>query len=398
MDATDNPYTPGAGLRPTALSGREIPQQQFLTTLRRLGRGQGSRCPLIVGLRGVGKTVLLSRFARIARDEGWIVAEHEVDPGTNLVQTVAALARESLLELDPPSRWDRAAARTATILRGLQVTYAFGGLNVSLGTPDDDEQAGRSGELSRDLTDLLVALGSAAAEHDTGVVFMFDELQFADPEPLGALIAAVHKVAQRDLPLTLVGAGLPQVRGVLAEAKSYAERLFEVIDVGRLVGADARDALEAPARSAGAEIAPEAVDHVLSFTDGYPYFLQAYGDHVWQLSDGPRISLEDAQAAESSVRKALDEGFFRFRTDRLTRPQQRYLRAMAELGGLEASSGDVATTLGMRSSAQAGQVREALIKKGLIYSPRLGHAAFTVPQFGGYMKRHFELEQHAPQR
>jgi len=392
-----NPYTPGAGRRPTALAGRQIEQDSFSTTLRRLRNGPGASCLLVIGLRGVGKTVLLNRFARLALDQDWIVADHEFDSRTDLVATIATLARQALLEMAPPSTWQKAGKRTARALHGLKATYSLAGLTVSIGGSEAAEPGvADSGDLSRDLTDLLVSLGEAARDRGTGVVLLFDELQFAQIEPLGALVAALHKVGQRELPLTLVGAGLPQLRGVLAEARSYSERLFSVIEVGPLSQDAAYEALVTPAVQAGADYDKDAVSAVLTFTEGYPYFLQAYGDHLWQEAAGPTFSLADVQRTEKTVRQALDNGFFRFRTDRLTPRQRRYLRAMAEHGSGEVSSGDVAATLGMTSSAPAGRVRDELIQKGLIYSPRLGRAAFTVPQFDDYLRRHFELEQHAP--
>lgn len=395
MEQLDNPYTPGAGRRPVALTGRDAEQRQFAATLARLRAERSAACLLLVGLRGVGKTVLLSRFARQALEAEWVVAEHEFDVRTDLLGTMVTLARSSLLQIAPPSLWRRAARGAASTLAGIQATYQLGGLTLSV-SGDDERQggAGDSGDMSRDLTDLLVSLGETAREHGTGVVFLFDELQFAAVEPLGALVAGLHKVAQRELPLTLVGAGLPQLRGVLAEAKSYAERLFDVVNIGPLTGAAAEDALAEPARRAGHSISPGAIDHVLAFTEGYPYFIQTYGDHLWRLAPGPDLTELDARVAESAVRAALDDGFFRFRTDRLTTRQRRYLRAMAEHGSGEVSSGDVATTLGMKSSAEVGRVRDELIKRGLIYSPRLGQAAFTVPQFDDYLRRRFELEQH----
>ncbi|WP_143028704.1 hypothetical protein [Quadrisphaera sp. DSM 44207] len=225
---------------------------------------------------------------------------------------------------------------------------------------------------------------------------MFDELQFAASEALGAVVSALHKVAQRTLPLTMVAAGLPQTRGVLAEAASYSERMFETRTVERLVSADAMAALAEPARAEGVEMLSSALDEAVRFTDGHPFFLQVFGDHLWRTSEASPITLEDAIRVGPLVRDWLDRGFFTFRTDRLPDAQRRYLRAMAQLGPGEHSSGDIAAVLGLKSSAPVGQTRDALIRRGLVYSPRLGYAAFTVPQFDDYMRRHFELELHTP--
>ena len=317
-----------------------------------------------------------------------------------LLDTVARLARRALLELVPVTRWERLARRVAALLSGMEAKYQFAGLSVSLPAVDADERVAgtASGDPSRDLTDLLVALGEVAKELGRGVVMLFDELQYAPIPPLAALVAALHKVAQRALPVTLVAAGLPQTRGVLAEAATYSERMFETRTVGALGAPDAFEALAEPAQEIGVRITDAALRRAFEFTEGYPFFLQVFGDHLWRLAAGTTIRLADAEAAVPLARDWLDRGFFTFRTDRLSVAQRRYLRAMAELGPAEQSSGEVAAVLGLASSAPVGTVRDALIKRGLIYSPRLGYAAFTVPQFDDYLRRHFELEAHSPRR
>lgn len=218
--------------------------------------------------------------------------------------------------------------------------------------------------MARDLTDLLLALGETAREHRTGLALLFDELQFASTEPLGALVTALHKVAQRELPVTMVAAGLPQTRGVLAEAASYAERMFMAVEVGPRQGDNARRALAEPADREGVRFDAVALDRAVSFTAGYPYFLQVFGDHVWRYAVGSPVFEHDVEAVLPRVTASLDRGFFVFRTDRLPVAQRRYLRAMAELGSGDVASRDIAAQLGMRSSAEAGQTREALIRKG----------------------------------
>ena len=397
LDPVRNPYTPGAGQTPAVLSGREDELRDFEARLQRLELGRSAQCTLIVGLRGVGKTVLLNRFASQAIGRDWVVVDHELTAKADLLVTVARLARQALLELAPPSSLQRAGQKVARLLRSFELSYSVGGLGITLPA---SEGSGRdspaSGDPARDLTELLVALGEAASEHERGVAFLFDELQFAESEPLGAFVAGLHKVAQRALPLTAVAAGLPQTRGVLAEAASYSERMFETRTVGALSEVDARRALAEPAEAEGVTIEAAALREAVSFTEGYPFFLQVFGDHLWKLADGSRVTLDQARRAAPLVRDWLDRGFFTFRTDRLPTSQRRYLRAMAELGSDEQSSGDIATQLGLSSSASVGQTREALIRRGLIYSPRIGYAAFTVPQFDDYLRRHFELEPHSP--
>lgn len=399
MDPARNPYTPGAGMSPVVLAGRANEIAEFGATLTRLTRGRSAQNTLIVGLRGVGKTVLLSQFRREAVQRSWIVVEHETAAGGDLLGTIARLSRDAMLTLAPPSAWTRAGRRVSSVLRALEVTYQLAGLSLAVSAPETaEDEFVATGDPARDVTELLVSLGTAAREQESGVAFLFDELQYAPSDLLGAFITGLHKLAQRELPVTMVAAGLPQTRGVLAQAATYSERMFQVRTVGPLVDDAAREALARPAAEEGASIDDAALDIALEFTDGYPYFLQVFGDRVWRLASGDRITIDDAAAAQPLVRADLDAGFFTFRSDGLPVTQRRYLRAMAELGPGEHASGDIASMLGLTSSANVGQTREALIRRGLIYSPRLGFAEFTVPQFDDYLRRHFELESHRPRR
>ena len=226
-----NPYTPGAGQNPPVLSGRSHELATFETTLTRLGNGRSARCQLVVGLRGVGKTVLLNQFARRATQRGWVVVEHELRPSGDLFSTVTRMVRDALVAIAPPSAWDAAARRLGSLLSGIGASYSIAGLTVRVAPGGQDDPA-LSMDVTRDLTDLLLALGEAARQHERGVVLLFDELQFAATEPLGALVTALHKVAQRELPVTMVAAGLPQTRGVLAEAASCSERMFALAESG----------------------------------------------------------------------------------------------------------------------------------------------------------------------
>lgn len=240
--------------------------------------------------------------------------------------------------------------------------------------------------LDADLSDLLVALGEAAKEHDTGVIFLLDEIQFLSPTQLEALIAAIYKTVQRTLPITLVAAGLPQLPEVAGEAKSYAERLFKFPEIGGLSEVDAEQAIIEPAAKAGASFEPDAVAFVIEYTEGYPYFIQEFGKAAWDLADEPSITLADVQRALGDVEEQLDSSFFRVRLDRTTDLERAYLRAMAEPGPSPQAAGDVASLLD-RTSQQCGPTRARLIDKGLLYTPNYGYAAFTVPQFDRYLKR-----------
>jgi hypothetical protein len=248
-----------------------------------------------------------------------------------------------------------------------------------------------SGDIEADLSDLLLELGEAARVAGTGVVFLLDEIQFLDQPSLEALIAALHRVAQRELPLALAGGGLPSIPRLAGEAKSYAERLFAFPRLDSLNRAAAAEALVVPAREEGVEIDDAAVERILELTEAYPYFLQEYGRHAWQVASGSPIRLEDVETAHPSAQAELDEGFFTVRFERATASERRYMAAMAALGGGPQASGGIAQRLGLADSAQISVVRSSLIDKGLIFSPEYGLIDFTVPQFAAFMRRNFPL-------
>jgi len=262
---------------------------------------------------------------------------------------------------------------------------------------DPAEGLADSGNFTEDLTDLFVSLGEAAAAHGTGVVFLFDEIQFLSVSQLEALIAALHKTVQRDLPITLVAAGLPQIPRLAGEAKSYAERLFKFPTIGKLRPPDATAALVAPAEERGGAFAKGAVRAIVEYTEGYPYFLQEYGKTVWDEANGPTIPVRDVKTAQPLVEEKLDGSFFRVRTDRTTELELVYLRAMAELGPDPQMAADVARVLG-RTSEQLAPIRSRLVEKGLLYTPGYGLAAFTVPQFDRYMIRNRPLMAAPPKK
>lgn len=343
---------------------------------------------LITGLRGVGKTVLLNTFEALAEEAGFRTAKSEITHETDFRPMLARLTRRALLAISPVDRMRERARRAAAIFKAFTVRIPDGpeiGVDVEalLGRGD-------SGDLSDDLADLFVALGEAAAEHDTGVVFLLDEVQFLERSELEALIAALHQVAQRALPLTLAGAGLPQLPALTGVAKSYSERLFRFPSIGRLADDAARAALELPAQAADVSYEPAATDRIVQFTDGYPYFLQEYGRHAWNVAEGPVITLGDVQAAERLVQLELDESFFEVRIGRATQAELDYLAAMAALGDGPYRSGDIATTL-RKNPTSVGPTRGRLIEKGLVYSPSYGTSEFTVPHFRDFLQRRFPV-------
>jgi AAA ATPase domain len=382
----ENPYTPNAGARPPVLVGRDDQLQGFDVLLERLRRGHTEQSMIITGLRGVGKTVLLNTFEARARELGWTTVEAEITKHTDFSGRIAHLVRRALLQIAPRTRWRARARRAAAVLRSFQLTINSEG-TVSTGIDvEAHEGLADSGYLPDDLSDLIVALGEAAADHERGVVFLLDEIQFLETAELEALIAALHKTVQRQLPVTMVGAGLPQLPRLAGEAKSYAERLFKFPTIGRLEGEAAIRALVEPAAGEGAEFEPAAAEAVVAYTDGYPYFIQEYGKVLWDMTEQPPIDRRDVAAAREAVEAKLDGSFFRVRVERTSELELRYLRAMAELGPEPQRAKDVAELLG-RTSQQLGPTRSRLIDKGLLYTPGHGLAAFTVPQFDRFLRR-----------
>ena len=386
MDRFENPYRPGAGSPPPALVGRDDLIGDFDITVRRaLDRRPGKSC-VLVGLRGVGKTVLLNRFAEIAEHKKMKVGYVEASEVGDFPELLAVRLRRILLELE------RGAARRAVsaVRRALSVLVSFtqtlpDGTSITVSAEPLVGQAD-SGLISEDLTDLLVAVGEAADSCDSGLLLAIDELHYLSKVDLAALVGSTHRTVQLGLPVVVAGAGLPQVPALLGEARTYAERLFEFPEIGYLSDDDAAAAVVLPAAELGVEFEDAAVARIVTESGKYPYFLQEWAYHAWNAAPASPISENDVREASSGVVDKLDRDFFRVRYDRLTPKESEYLRAMAELGPGPHRSGDIADQLGVKVTSVAPR-RSALIAKGMIYSPAHGDTAFTVPLFDQFMKR-----------
>ena len=382
MDRLQNPYQPGAGTRPPALIGRDELIDGFGVTLRRTLTGRSGKSCMLVGLRGVGKTVLLNRFAEIAEAEGVKVGFIEAPENGDFRTLLAVRLRRILLE------WNGRVSRAVTTALGVLKSFTLklpGGASIAIGV---DSLAGRadSGLLAEDLTDLLVAAGEAAGACDSGLMVAVDEVQYLSGDELAGLVTAIHRTTQLGLPVLLTGAGLPQLPALVGAARSYAERLFEFPPVSSLPPEEAAAAIAVPANELGVELTSAAVDRVVTESGGYPYFLQEWGYHVWNAAPANPITDDDVNAARSSVIDTLDRDFFRVRFDRLTPKEKDYLRAMAVLGPGRHRSGDIAAALGVKVESVAPR-RSGLIAKGMIYSPAHGDTAFTVPLFDQFLLR-----------
>jgi hypothetical protein len=387
MDPIRNPFTPGAGASPPELAGRDELLDRVRVTLERARRGRPGKSLLLVGLRGVGKTVLLDRMRETAESAGMQTLRIEAPEHRSLPALLAPQLRLALLRL---SRVDRARDLATRALRGLAgfakaLRLKYGDIEVGL---DADPEPGLAdnGDLEHDLQSLLEVAGAAAREAGTVLVLFVDELQYVEEAQLAALITALHRAAQRSLPVVMVGAGLPMLRGRMGDAKSYAERLFDFPAVDALPDPEARRAIGAPLAQEGVAITDDALARIISSTHGYPYFLQEWGKHAWEVADASPITVSDVDRASQVAIAALDESFFRVRFDRLTPAEKRYLRAMAELGPGPHRSGEIARVLG-KEVTKVGLTRSNLIGKGMIWSPDHGDTAFTVPLFDEFMRR-----------
>jgi hypothetical protein len=387
MDPVRDPFAPGAGTPPPELAGRDELRATLRTALERARIGRPAKSAMLVGLRGVGKTVLLDRVREDAESVGIHTVRIEAPEGRSLPSLLAPQLRQALLRLSQIDKAKDFAIRGLRALAGfakkLKVTYA----DIEVGFDYEPEPGlADNGDLEHDLQALFEQVGLAAKAADTALAIFIDELQYVKEPQLAVLITAMHRTEQRRLPVVLVGAGLPQLRGQMGNAKSYAERLFDFPVVGALPPDAARLAIERPLSSEGVSITTESMDLILELTKGYAYFLQEWGSHTWLAAKQSPILPDVVRQASITAVAALDESFFRVRFDRLTPKEKKYLRAMAELGAGPHRSGDIAESFDAVVSSLA-PTRSSLIAKGMVWSPNHGDTAFTVPMFDEFMKR-----------
>jgi hypothetical protein len=386
MDASRNPFAPGAGTPPPELAGRSGIFTDAEVALARARRGQGKSC-LFLGLRGVGKTVLLNRIDEMAQGIHALCVALEAPEEQRLAEMLVPPLRSALFKLSTSAKAAAYAKSALGVLRAFAHVFRFRakvgdiefGVEPQVGTAD-------SGNLEHDLPALLAAVAGAAQHEGVSFVLFIDELQYLNKEDLSALIVAVHKLGQRALPFLLFGAGLPQLAALAGEAKSYSERLFDFPSVGPLTLDAAAEAIRAPLVRQKVSIDAKALDFIVRKTSCYPYFLQEWAYQAWNAATESPITLADARLATRAALARLDSGFFKVRFDRLTPRERDYMRAMASLGPGPHRSGDIAAKVGKNVKAVA-PLRDGLIKKGMIFSPQHGDTAFTVPMFDEFMKR-----------
>jgi type II secretory pathway predicted ATPase ExeA len=390
MDRAQNPFSPGAGTRPPELAGRASILENALVALERVKNGRAEKSMVLVGLRGVGKTVLLREIKHLADPAGYqvvFVEAHESRQKKPLPELLIPHLRRILFSLDRGERFSEKAKKALRVFKSFMsaVKVKMADLEFNL---DIDAERGEadSGDLEVDLAALFIAIGEAAKDRQTTVAIIIDELQYLNEKELSALIMAMHAVSQNALPLILIGAGLPQLIGKAGNSKSYAERLFSFPEVGALAKEDAFTALQEPAKQLNVTFSKAALEKIYEITKGYPYFLQEWGYHAWNVAKESPISEVDVHEATKLAIANLDKNFFRVRFDRLTPSEKKYVRALAEFGPAPQRSGDIANKLG-KPVERVAPLRGQLINKGMIYSPAHGDTAFTVPLFEEFLRR-----------
>jgi len=387
MDQIKNPFSPGAGSPPPELVGRDNILEQAKVLFGRVSIGRAEKSMILIGLRGVGKTVLLNEIDKYAREDKFKTLLIEVHEGKNFSLLLAPYLRTLLYRLDAKANIKEKIRYGLGVLKsfvnGIKVKYEDYEIGLDI---EPVRGSADSGDLEIDLPNLFVSVAEAAKACEQCVVLFIDEIQYLSEKELSSLIMAMHKIQQRQLPFILIGAGLPILTRLAGESKSYAERLFDFPEIGKLESQDAVRALQEPVKQEGAVFEDGAVREIIKLTQGYPYFIQEWGYQAWNSSEDTEISLADVQRATAMVIQRLDKNFFRVRFDRLTPTEKRFLKAMADLGPEARKSGDIADALNLKISS-IGPTRANLIRKGMIYSPNYGEMAFSVPLFDEFMKR-----------
>lgn len=387
MDRVRNPFAPGAGSRPRALVGRGAILEDAETALKRALIGRSFQSQMLLGLRGVGKTVLLNEIEDRAKREGYETSFVEAPEHKNLPDLLYPEMRQILRRLSTIEAARASTMRAFGALRNFCSIFKIKIADVEIGVDPVPGEAD-SGDLERDLVDLFLLIGEAAQAAERGWVLLVDEIQYLDEPALSAIIVAIHRITQKSLPVVFMGAGLPQIARLSGDAKSYSERLFVYPTVGPLDQQAACEALRKPIEDEGANISDRAVATVVARTHGYPFFIQEWGHHAWNEAAESEIKNADVERATQLALKRLDEGFFNVRIDRLTAAEVDYVRAMASIGQGPYRTTDVAKRLGKKPTS-LGPRRDSLIKKGMTYSPSYGNIDFTVPLFNEFLVRRY---------
>lgn len=388
-----NPYTPGAGKMPRYLAGRQQALEEAFKLITAIAYGFTARSVIYYGLRGVGKTVLLNEIEKMADDKNVRYEHIEIAEQYSFKRIIALAINKLMRKISAKENLRQHAEKALGVLKAFQITYGQDG-DVSLGIDPDilkAEGAADTGDFQNDLTDLLLSLGTLAEKAGCGAILFIDEIQYLRDDEFAALISAIHRIEQKGYPIVIFAAGLPKIAKIAGDIKSYAERLFQFIQIDSLTETAAELALSEPAKKLGVTYHPEALKYIVGITEGYPYFLQEYGRQVWDfVNDEKEITLSAAQNAYSKFIEQLDTGFFKVRHDRATAKELEFMKAMVKCGSLPCSTAQIAHEMG-RNPTNISPLRAQLIHKGFIYATRRGEVDFTVPQFDQYLKRLYEI-------
>jgi hypothetical protein len=387
MREIDNPFSPGAGSPPPELAGRSELLESARILIQRAGKGKSVQSMILLGLRGVGKTVLLNRIEQIAIGLGENTFMLEVDPTKRFSESLAGEIQRLLYRLDSKSKLEK------DVRQAFQTLQLFvSSFKVSVGEIDLSMSPGQAtGNLSTDLTDLLVSVGSAAKNRKRTIVFLIDEIHLLSKDDLTAVIVALHKVSQKQLPIVMFGAGLPQMAKLAGSSKTHIERLFRFPQIGKLTEEDSRKALLVPVEDSGVSFEESALQHIYKETEGYPYYLQIWGSHCWAEAAGSLITIGNAEAASKLAWAELDRTVFQRRVERLSDRHLRYVLAMASIGKEICGSKEIAARTGLKTS-EAAPIRKEIMDKDIAYSPERGKLAFSIPLFNRYLQRTFSEE------
>lgn len=383
-----NPYTPGAEFSPSYLAGRDDTIADAERTLQYVENGIVQRSKIYYGLRGVGKTVLLNKIEEIA-DDNLVMYEHlEVSEEHSFKEMLATSVQKLLTQMSVKSELKQFFLKAASILKAFQIKYSQGNVEYSFIMKDIQPAFGTAdtGQFENDLKEILVSMGVVAKKTDNMVCFFIDEVQYLKQEELTALITALHRINQKQLPILIFAAGLPKIAKLVGDSKPCAERLFEFVPIDSLKYDDARQALINPAETQGVNYTEDAIEYIIKITDGYPYFIQEYGKQAWEKMPSKTIDLECVKCAETEFIESLDKSFFKVRYDRATKREKAFMFGMVKCGDLPCTIAEVARQMGTTPQS-IGPLRSQLIHKGFIYSTSFGEIDFTVPQFDKYLLR-----------
>ena len=386
MDQVLNPYSPGAGQRPVELAGRTDEVGDMDVALQRILRGRSAKSQLVTGLRGVGKTVLLQEFARVAAKRGFVHEQVEAHQSGQFPLQLALALRKALFKLGGKKKAKGVNRRALGVLKAFALTLP-GGASL-LGDVEPTPGVADSGDLGSDLAELFEEMGRVARAHDAGIFLTVDDMHLLPQSALEALLVGLHGANQLGLPFAMAGAGLPSLPAVSGEARAYAERIFRLRPIGALAADECSAAVLLPAAAEGVSWKGAAVNRLYEVTQGYPYFVQEFAKQAWDVAEegSDVIRLGDVERSIPLATAELDQGFFQVRTANTTDPERAYLRAMAELGPGIVRSADVAILL-HKKTTQVAPVRDTLMKKAICFSPRFNELAFTVPMFDQFMRR-----------